>query len=678
MTTSTRTPRGLLTLLGILLSGAAALADPPMLGELGRIGPPGKQTLIVGVDAPGFEDLAPRERALVYLLNRAAIAGDRIFTRQVHRYAPDVITLLDEIDQRNETLDPAVAAAVREELLRALVHHGPYDLRMHRKHERWGLTPQDLADATEAAARAGAHLPRLPGETTAQMLARLSPVLLDGEFEAVHVEQGKDRDMIAGSASDLYARGVTQPMIEGLLGYWQEKINVRFDLRDGRLFMQPYRIGGVYSDELKAVSHWLRKALPLAQSEEQRRSMHALLDFYTTGDEALFREHSVHWLKSDTRVDYLNGFVESYLDPRGVVGSFEANVSFRADSALVRRLAENAQYFEGKMPFDSRYRRAKVEVPVASVVNVVTATGDAGPMSAAAYNLPNYSDLRRDHGSKNVVLLNIELARSEEVRRALINEFYPPADRADGLALSDEARRWLVYMHEVIGHGSGQPDPAVKGADRVLAGRTWSALEETRADLVALYMVLDPKLVEVGAFKDARQQEATARVGYVGYLNGDLMAMRTDPELELREAHRRGYHLVTEYLVNGGTGKKDLGVRRVKTDGKTFHTVVDLKKARAGVAELLTVLQKYKSTADDRAATELFDRLGTRLDPVLREEVRRRAEPLDLPTMRAHVYPRVVPVVQDGQVVDAVRIHDEDLLTQARRYRRIWNDPAPE
>ena len=665
---------GWAALFGLVAGVAAAQPAGTGLGELQRVGPPGRQLLTVGVDVPGFEELEPAERVLMYMLSRAAIAGDGIFTRQVHRHAPDVVALLDALDRHNGRMPPALAQAVRQELVRALIHHGPYDQREHLKHERWTLNHTMLADAVDLAQADGARLPRGPNESAADMLKRLAPVLLDLDVDGVHVEQRKDLDIIAGSASNIYAPGVTHAMMGGLLGYWQEKINVRFDLRDGRLFMQPYRVGALYGKELGNVIYWLRKALPLAEPGAQRNSIHALIDFYLTGDEALFREHSVYWLNSRSRVDYLNGFVESYMDPRGVVGSFEANAVFRADSALLEKLAQAAPYFEARMPWEKKWQRAKVAVPVATVVNAVIETGDAGPLSATAYNLPNYNDIRRDHGSKNVVLLNVELARSEEDRRTTIAEFYPAAERNNALTHGVDAMRWLTYMHEVIGHGSGQQDPSAKTGQRVLKGRTAAALEECRADLVALYQVLDPKMVEMGAFKDAAQQQAVARAMYAWYLASDLTAMRSDPGLVLREAHRRGNHLVVSFLLDGGGRKKDYGVQRQVADGKTFYALVDVRKARTGVADLLGTLQRHKSLVEDAAATDLFEKYGNHLDSQLKKEVMARAEPLNLPRLKALVFPRLVPVVQGGQVVDVRRVHDEDLVAQKRRFMALAED----
>jgi dipeptidyl-peptidase-3 len=191
-------------------------------------------------------------------------------------------------------------------------------------------------------------------------------------------------------------------------------------------------------------------------------------------------------------------------------------------------------------------------------------------------------------------------------------------------------------------------------------------------------MMADPKLLELGAFADRQAQDDVVRDAYVSYVNMDLFSLRADPDLVLREAHRRGHHLVTEFLLNGGVARKDYGIKRVTVDGKTFFQVGDLRKARAGVADLLALLQKYKSTADDKGATDLVERFGTHVDGALRDESIRRAEPLNVPRLTAFAFPRLVPVLQDGQVVDARAVHDEDILTQARRIRRIWAEPLPE
>jgi dipeptidyl-peptidase-3 len=510
-------------------------------------------------------------------------------------------------------------------------------------------------------------------------LDRLAPTIFDPKYEPLETNQAKGDDIIATSAVDLYDRGLTQAQIDALPVELRQRLNVRFALEKGRVVPQVYRIGGLYGRDLEAVSHFLRLALPFAESEEQGRGLQALLDFYATGDEEKFREYSVHWLKSNTVVDYLNGFVESYMDPRGVIGQFEGNCSFVSDSTLIDRLASSALYFEARMPWPDVYKREQISKPVANVVNVIVETGDSGPISPAAYNLPNYADLRRDHGSKNIVLLNIEEARSEKVREATIREFYLPEYHDLVRKHGDRARQWEVYMHEVIGHGSGKPDASLKVDPAVAIGRAYSALEECRADLVALFHVFDPKLVEIGAFTREEQPDL-ARAMYITYLQAQVNRYRMYDDDFVREAHQRGHQLILSWLLEGGEkGSEDYGVKVIQKDGNYFVQLADLDRAHRGVADILRRLQVIKAMGQADAAAQLFDRFGSRVKPEWRLNVRERAAKLKLPNKTAFVFPRLEPVVEAGQIKD-VRVHaDEDLTTQQLRFSRLrFNRNVPE
>jgi dipeptidyl-peptidase-3 len=414
--------------------------------------------------------------------------------------------------------------------------------------------------------------------------------------------------------------------------------------------------------------------LPFAENEKQAQGLRALVDYYQTGDEELFREYSVHWLQTESVVDYLNGFIEQYVDPRGVIGAFEANVSFVADSELIGRLADNALYFEERMPWPQEYKREAVTRPVANVVKVLVETGDSGPYSPAAYNLPNYSDIRRDVGSKNIILLNIETARSEELRARTIESFYLPEVQDVYREHGEKGRAWEVYMHEVIGHGSGKPAASLSEDPRQQIGRAYSALEECRADLVALYHVFDPKLVEIGAFP-AEQQRDIGLAMYLGYLQGQLNAHRRYQDLTIREAHDKGRQLVLMYLMSGGENRdRDYGVDVVQRNGDFFVEITDPDAARSGVADLLGRLQVIKSTGDGEGANSLFDRFGTNVNVEWRDNIKARAAKLQIPNATAFVFPQLVPIGggRDGkEIVDVRVVYEEDLTAQQLRWSRL-------
>ena len=642
-----------------------------MVGELERLGKNKQDFLVLGLDAPGFEKLTLRQKALVYYLYRAAIAGHTIADQQNHRHALEIRNLLEGIYQSSEGMNPKLKTAVHDYLKYIWINHGPYDHDSHTKTLPNYLTPEDLKQAAEYAVARGLKVELQPGETLQAKLERLRPTIFDPDFEPIQTNQKKGDDIIATSSVNLYGRGLTQKHIDELPLEWRTRLNVRFGLENGKVVPEVYKIGGLYGPELETVSHFLRLALPYAEGEEQKLGLQNLLEHYATGDEEKFRQYSIHWLRSNTVIDYLNGFVESYMDPRGVIGQFEGNVSFVSDSTLIDRLADNALYFEQKMPWPDEFKREKIVKPVANVVNVVVETGDSGPVSPAAYNLPNYSDLRRDHGSKNIILLNVEEGRSEKIREQTIKEFYLPQYQELVRAFGDRARQWEVYMHEVIGHGSGKPASSLKVDPAVAIGRAYSSLEECRADLVALYHILDPKLVEIGAFSGSEQRQI-AEAMYIGYLQGQMNRYRMYDDDIVREAHQRGHQLVMGFLLEGGEkGDRDYGARVVQNDGNYFFQLLDLEKAHQGVGDLLKTLQIVKARGNSRAATQIFDRFGTRVNNAWRQNIRARATQLKLPNKTAFVFPRLEAVMQGGEIID-VRLHvDEDLTAQQLRFSRL-------
>ncbi|MBI3940769.1 MAG: hypothetical protein HY315_08030 [Acidobacteria bacterium] len=641
------------------------------VGELERLGRDGQDILVLGVDAKGFERLSLRQKQLAYYLYRAAIAGNDVFTDQTHRYALEIKGLLEQIHLHSQDLPQATRNAVHDYLKYLWINHGQYGSESHVKYVPNDLTFEMLGQAAEQAARGGANFDLVAGETLEQKLRRLRPHIFDAAFEPLQTNQKKGDDILATSFVNLYPPRISQEMFDKQVSdEMKGRLNVRFDLDGGKITPRLYRIGGVYGKYLETISHWLKLAVPLAESEEQKKGLEALLEYFRTGDENKFREYSIHWLKSNTTIDYLNGFIEQYYDPRGVIGQFEANVSYVSDSSLISRLAANADYFEKRMPWPDKYKRDRVTPPVANVVQVIVETGDSGPTSPVAYNLPNYEDIRRDAGSKNIILFNVEAAQSARIKEQTIQEFYLPKHQDNYRKYGDLGRQWEVYMHEVIGHGSGKPDGALKADPRTLIGRAYSALEECRADLIALYHILDPKLAEIGAFS-AAEQRRVAEAQYIGYLQGNMNRYRSLQDDIVREAHRKGRELVLRYLVEGGeTGGKDFGVKVVQVNGNYYAEITDLDKAHQGVAEILNRLQTIKSSGDADGATRLFDRFGTRINVAWRDNIKQRAAKVKIPREAAFVFPQLVPVLKGDEIVDVLLETREDLTVQQLRFSR--------
>jgi dipeptidyl-peptidase-3 len=367
----------------------------------------------------------------------------------------------------------------------------------------------------------------------------------------------------------------------------------------------------------------------------------------------------------------LNGFIESYLDPRGTIAQFEGNASFRAGGGLIEKIAEHSSYFESRMPWPDAYKRTDISRPVATIVNVLIETGDGGPVSPAAYNLPNYNDIRNQHGSKNVILSNIENTRAEGLEQMVVNEFYLPEYRDAILALTSTLIRPLhVYLHEIIGHGSGRPDPKLAADPRATLGRLYSALEECRADLVGLYMIGDPKMLEFGAY-EAAMRNLVVETSYIAYLQSWMSRMDRVEGLEVREAHDRGHHAILMWLLRGGEHGRDYGVEVKKIEGDFFVRIKDAERVHAGVSDLLSRLQVIKSTGDAAGAQHIFDEFGTRLDPEWRDNIAARRERLKLPKLKGFVFPHLKPVVRNDEIVDVTIAYDEDLTAQQLRFRRL-------
>lgn len=645
-----------------------ASAEKPRVGELERLGPGGREVLVIGVEAPGFDALSAREKRFAYLMYRAAIPGNAIACRQAHRDAYAITHLLETAFAHSDGLETPVREGLHDYLKLLWVHHGQYNHHTHHKFVPTGLTPHMLLDALRHAVHRGATFATAPEP----LLESLRASIFDAAHEPVQTYQSADRDIIANSAINYYDPGITRAEIEALPAEWQHRVNVRYARgADGRIVPEVYRIGGLFGAELETISYFVRLAIPHAENDEQRAALRSLLDYYTTGDETHFREHMIHWLKSDARVDYLNGFIESYLDPRATIAQFEGNVGFRAGGGLIEKIAEHASYFESRMPWPDAYKRTDVSRPVATIVNVLVETGDGGPVSPAAYNLPNYNDIRNRYGSKNVILNNIENTRVEGLEQLVVNEFYLPEYRDAVLALTGTLVRPLhVYLHEIIGHGSGRSDPAFGADPRTSLGRTYSALEECRADLVGLYAIGDPRMVEFGAY-EAAMRVVVVETSYIGYLQGWMSRMDRVEGNDVREAHDRGHHAILMWLVRGGEQGKDYGVEVKKIEGDFFVRIRDVERAHEGVSDLLARLQIIKSTGDAAGAQRIFDEFGTRLDPEWKANIRARRERLQLPKLKAFVFPHLEAVVRNGEIADVTMSCDEDLTAQQLRFRRL-------
>ena len=466
---------------------------------------------VVQLYADGFASLSLREKTLAWHLYLAALAGRDIYYDQRHALGLDMRAVLEAIVTHPNGVDAKVLHEVRRYTKLFWINSGPYNNITARKFVL-RLTRQELFDAARAAARNGATLCRRLSESVEQLIDRLAPMFLDASVDPTVTSKtpGPGRDILTASSNNLYS-GVTATHLETFTERYG--LNSRLTADNGRLVEEVYRIGGRYDREIRRIVGHLRDALPFA-TPSMSEALRALIQFYETGEDADRIAYDIAWVRDqESPVDTINGFVEVYMDPRGVKGAWEGIVSYVNETKTrdIQALAANAQWFEDRMPWDPRFRKPDVAGVTARAIEVIVETGDSGPLTAVGINLPNDQAIREKYGSKSVSLANVSDAYERSTPEAMRVEFSWSGEEAD------RAKKWggfaqelTTAMHEVIGHGSGRMAPGVTEPPHRLLGEQYSSIEEARADLVALYFLPDAKLVELGIVPGDHHHEIVA------------------------------------------------------------------------------------------------------------------------------------------------------------------------
>ncbi len=620
---------------------------------------------VVQVYADGFRTLSLNDKILVWHLYLAALAGRDIFYDQRHRSNLEIRELLETILQHAEHVEGEVLAEVRRYTKLFWINTGPFNNLTARKFVL-NLTRDQLTAAMHGATRAGAIFADAPEV----LLDRLSPMLFDAAHDAVVTNKtpADGRDMLEASSNNLYV-GVRMSDVANFTERYG--LNSRLVRRGSQLIEEVYRVGGRYDAQIREVVRHLHDAIPYAPPG-LAASLRALIRFYETGEERDRLAYDIAWVSDqDSPVDTINGFIEVYMDPRGVKGSWEALVYIVNEEKThkIETLAANAQWFEDHMPFDARYRKSNVLGVTAKAIEVVFETGDSGPLTPIGINLPNDQKIREQYGSKSVSLFNINEAYEESTPEGMRTEFSWTAEEAA------RAKRWGAFalevgteIHEVIGHGSGRMADGV-ASPHLLLKEQYSAIEESRADLIALYFVADPKLAELGIVR-AEDHEEIIQTAFEYYARNALVQLRRIREgTTIEEDHMRNRQMIVAWLV---AQTKAIDVRR--RDGKTYYVMTDAVAFREGVGHLLAEVQRIKSEGDYAAARALFDRYGIHIDPSLRDEVVARVDALHLPSYTAIVMPRLTPTYRGGEIVDVEISYPCDLETQMLEFSRLRNE----
>lgn len=627
----------------------------------------------------GFEDLTLRQKELVYYLSQAALEGRDILFDQNGKYNLQIRKLLEAVyvsysgDRQDEEFKALEVYLKRIWFSNGIHHHYACNKFVP------GFSPEflrRLIDATDVLS-----LPLKPHESVDELCTELFPVIFDPKIMPKRVNQADGEDLVLTSAANYY-EGVSQQEAETF--YDSQKtpgeshpvmygMNSRLVKKDGKIQEEVWKIDGMYGKAIEKIVFWLEKAEKVAESEVQREVVRLLVDFYRTGDLKIFDAYSIAWLKdTDSRVDFVNGFIESYGDPLGMKASWESIVNFK-DLEATRRtdiISSCAQWFEDHSPVSASFKKEQVKGVSAKVITAAMLGGDLYPSSAIGINLPNSNWIRSVHGSKSVTIGNLTDAYNQAAKgNGFREEFvYGPEEKQLLEKYADITGNLHTDLHECVGHGSGRLLP---GVDPDALKAYGSTIEEARADLFGLYYLPDARLVELGLTPDAEAYKAE----YYSYMmNGLLTQMvRVEPGHDLEEAHMRNRQLIARWALVKGSAEQV--VELVKKEGKTYVKINDYLQLRRLFAELLCEIQRIKSEGDYEAARALVETYGVKLDKALHEEVRERYRTLHLAPYKGFVNPVYVPEYDaEGKIADVKIDYTEGYTEQMLRYSRDYSN----
>lgn len=634
---------------------------------------------ILRYKVPEFEQLSLKQKELVYYLTEAALQGRDILFDQNGKYNLKIRKVLEAVYQSFDGDKKSKDFLNFEVYLKRVwfsngIHH-------HYGTEKFvpGFSENFLKE--QFYKLSSEQLPLDEGQTVDDLWTELVPVIFDPEVLPKRVNQKDGEDLILTSACNYYD-GVTQAEAEAFYANMKKAddsepvmygLNSTLVKRDGKLVEDVWKSGGKYGKAIDKIIYWLEKAEQVAENDEQRASISKLIEFYKTGDLKKFDEYSIAWVKDvDSRVDFVNGFIESYGDPLGLKASWESIVNFKNLEATKRTvtISENAQWFETNSPVDARFKKENVKGVTAKVINAAILAGDLYPSTAIGINLPNSNWIRSEHGSKSVTIGNITDAYNKAAHgNGMMEEFAYSQTELDLInKYSDLTDELHTDLHECLGHGSGKLLP---GVDPDALKAYGSTIEETRADLFGLYYVADQKLVDL---KLLDSPEAYKAQYYTYMLNGLMTQLvRINPGDSIEEAHMRNRQLIAKWAYEHG--KKDNVVEMVKKNGKTYVKVNDYEKLRGLFGELLAEIQRIKSEGDFEAARNLVETYAVKVDPELHKEILERYKKLNLAPYKGFVNPKYELVKdKNGNIVDVKVTYDEGYAEQMLRYSREYGN----
>nr|WP_302436228.1 dihydrofolate reductase [Bacteroides intestinalis] len=628
---------------------------------------------------PGFENLSLQQKELVYYLTEAALQGRDILFDQNGKYNLRIRRTLEAVytgykGDKNTPNFKAMEVYLKRVWFSNGIHH-------HYGSEKFvpGFAPEFFKEAVLSVD--ASTLPLAEGQTAEQLCDELSPVIFDPIVMPKRVNQAAGEDLVLTSACNYYD-GVTQKEAEDFYNAMKDPkdetpvsygLNSRLVKENGKIQEKVWKVGGLYGQAIDKIVYWLKKAEGVAENPEQKAVIAELIKFYETGDLKIFDEYAILWVKDlNSLVDFVNGFTESYGDPLGMKASWESLVNFKDMEATHRTeiISGNAQWFEDHSPVDKLFKKDEVKGVSAKVITAAILAGDLYPATAIGINLPNSNWIRSHHGSKSVTIGNITDAYNKAAHGNGFNEEFVYSDAELQLIdkYADLTGELHTDLHECLGHGSGKLLP---GVDPDALKAYGSTIEEARADLFGLYYVADPKLVELGLTPN----EDAYKAEYYTYLMNGLMTqlVRIEPGNNVEEAHMRNRQLIARWVFEKGAADKV--VELVKKDGKTYVVVNDYEKLRELFGELLSEIQRIKSTGDYQGAHDLVENYAVKVDLVLHAEVLERYKKLNLAPYKGFVNPKYEAVVDAaGKITDVKVTYDEGYAEQMLRYSKDYSN----
>ena len=631
---------------------------------------------ILRYQVPDFDKLTLKQKKLIYFLSQAAISGRDIIWDQNGKYNLAIRKTLENIyqtykgDRESDEFKKFTVYLKRIWFSNGIYHHYAADKLMPE------FSKEYFDTLVKNSSQEG--FPVFMGKTKEETMNILIPVMFDPDILPKKISLDASKDLVKNSAVNFY-QGVTEKEVEQFYNSMKKKgdqepvsygLNSRVVKEDNHIVEEKWVADGLYGPALKKIIYWLEKADGVAETKEQKEGIQKLISYYRTGNLKTWDDYNILWVQDTSLVDFVNGFVEVYSDPLGLKGTWESLVDFK-DIAATRRtkiIAGNAQWFEDHSPVDPRFKKKTVKGVSAKVITVAMLGGDCYPSTPIGINLPNADWIRKEHGSKSVTLENITNAYDQANQKSgALEEFsYDSTEMTLVKKYGNLADNLHTDLHECLGHASGQLLPGVSTES---LKNYFSTLEEARADLFALYYMMDPKMEELGLLPSPD----AAKAQYISYIRNGLMTQlkRIQPGKNLEEAHMRNRQLIAEWCYE--KGKDDNVIERVEKDGKTYFHINNFEKLRILFGQLLAEVQRIKSEGDYAAGKKLVETYGVKVDQKLLKEVHERYDKLNLAPYSGFVNPEYKVVVTNGDTTDIKVSYVDDYAAQMLDYSKDYS-----